>query len=65
MDIFEINSQAQFNEVALSIFKCQSENNKIYKEYINLLSIDTSKINDISQIPFLPISFFTYNEVLY
>lgn len=48
----------EFEELALSIFKFQSKNNKIYSQYLKFLNIDSKRVVDIAQIPFLPISFF-------
>lgn len=62
--IFSIDNEATFNEVALSIFKHQSKNCFVYRDYIKYLNIDTSIVNDYKEIPFLPISFFKSHQIL-
>lgn len=56
--VFKITDSGLLNEVSLQIFHFQYENNSVYREYVNLLKTDVSKILEINQIPFLPIRFF-------
>lgn len=56
--IFQIKNTAQFNEMALNIFRIQAENNKLYHDFINNLQCDIEKITHFSQVPFLPIELF-------
>ncbi|WP_185859552.1 LuxE/PaaK family acyltransferase [Blattabacterium cuenoti] len=56
--IFSVSSQNEFENLTLDIFHYQIDNNKIYKNYLQSLKIDPLKIKNISEIPFLPISFF-------
>jgi len=63
-DIFYIKSAGEFNSIALPIFKLQAQNCNVYREYIFHLGIDTDKITEVEQIPFLPISFFKSHQVL-
>lgn len=63
-DIFYIKSAGEFNAMALNIFKFQAQNCTVYREYIFHLGIDTSEITEVTQIPFLPISFFKSHRVL-
>ena len=53
-----------FEQTALKIFRFQSENNLVYKNYINALGIKTDCIDTASKIPFLPISFFKTHRVV-
>jgi phenylacetate-coenzyme A ligase PaaK-like adenylate-forming protein len=53
-----------FNEKALKLFRYQAANNPVYKEYLENLRFDISSPDDISRVPFLPISFFKNHEVL-
>jgi phenylacetate-coenzyme A ligase PaaK-like adenylate-forming protein len=62
-DIFSIRSQEQFTKIALKVFHYQAENNPIYKKYLFHLSTNLSQINDIKDIPFLPIEFFKTQEI--
>lgn len=56
--IFNIKTEEAFTNVALSIFKHQFENNKIYRSFCSLLNVYPSDINHIEEIPFMPIQFF-------
>lgn len=62
--IFSINNEATFENVALEIFQFQAEHCAVYKDYIYHLNINPSLITTVNQIPFLPISFFKTHEVL-
>ena len=62
--IFSIDNEATFENVALEIFKFQAEHCLVYKDYIFHLNINPSSISAVKQIPFLPISFFKTHEVL-
>jgi hypothetical protein len=53
-----------FNEAALNTFSYQYKNNKIYREWCDILKIDVSKVNAAGNIPFLPISFFKTHKVI-
>lgn len=57
-------SENNFEEIAISLFKHQARYNIVYKNYIDNLNIQVSKINKLRQIPFLPISFFKTNKVV-
>jgi len=63
-DIFSIQNQTEFENVALAIFKFQFENNAIYRSFCDLLYIHPSDVKQINDIPFLPISFFKTHEIL-
>ncbi|WP_185866247.1 LuxE/PaaK family acyltransferase [Blattabacterium cuenoti] len=56
--IFSVLSKNEFENLTLDIFHYQIDNNKIYKNYLQSLKIDPLEIKNISEIPFLPISFF-------
>jgi phenylacetate-coenzyme A ligase PaaK-like adenylate-forming protein len=55
---------ANFKQRCLETFQFQYENNVIYQQYCNALSINIDKINEVAQIPFLPISFFKTHDVI-
>lgn len=61
--IFNINSEQEFNEVSLEIFRYQYTNNPIYQAFCNHLNIKVSEINNINKIPFLPIEFFKTHQI--
>ncbi len=47
-----------FVSLALDIFAFQYRHNEVYRKYCDTLKISTGNIQSITQIPFLPISFF-------
>ncbi|WP_299059020.1 acyl transferase [uncultured Polaribacter sp.] len=62
--IFNIQSETDFKEVALKVFKHQFKNNKVYRSFCDLLYIHPSDVTKIEEIPFLPIQFFKSKKVL-
>lgn len=62
--IFSISTKAQFNETALNIFRYQAENCLVYKEFISHLAVKPAEINQVNEIPYLPISFFKTHRVV-
>lgn len=62
-DIFNINSDKEFEKMAIRVCNFQYDNNTLYKDYCDLLKTDISAIKQIQDIPFLPISFFKTAKV--
>ncbi|WP_369048316.1 acyl transferase [Tenacibaculum sp. UWU-22] len=62
--IFNIQTENQFNEVALAVFKHQFTNNKVYRSFCDLLYVHPSSVKSIKEIPFLPIEFFKTKKIL-
>ena len=62
--IFSISSDQEFEQLALEVFKFQFENNQVYRSFCDLLYIHPSDVQNIKDIPFLPIQFFKSHEVL-
>lgn len=54
---------ADFEALALRVFRYQAEYNAIYSEYIRHLGIDPAAVTALTQIPFLPIQFFKNHRV--
>jgi hypothetical protein len=54
---------ADFEQLALDVFQFQYNNNAIYQQYVNALSIVGSNVRSIDQIPFLPIRFFKTADI--
>lgn len=52
-----------FEELAVQLFRHQYEHNVTYRNYCNHLNVDTSTIDSVAQIPFLPVSFFKTHHV--
>jgi len=53
-----------FDDHALELFKYQAKNNQIYNQYILNLGIDTDCINNIYEIPYLPVNFFKTQKII-
>ncbi|WP_163380373.1 acyl transferase [Cyclobacterium sp. SYSU L10401] len=53
-----------FTTTALELFRFQSRNNKIYREYIKARQVKPENVNRIEDIPFLPISFFKSDKIV-
>jgi phenylacetate-coenzyme A ligase PaaK-like adenylate-forming protein len=62
--VFSINNDQQFNEIALQVFRSQAENCSVYHDFIAGLNIDPKGVETLHQIPFLPIEFFKSHKVL-
>lgn len=62
--IFNIKTDADFEALALKVFKFQFENNKVYRSFCDLLYKHPSDVKQVSEIPFLPIQFFKTKEVV-
>lgn len=60
--IFDLQ-KTDFDALALEIFRHQSEENLVYKNYIEALGVNIRSVNTIEQIPFLPIRFFKSHVV--
>ncbi|ARV15880.1 LuxE/PaaK family acyltransferase [Polaribacter sp. SA4-12] len=63
-NIFNIQTQEDFKQVALEVFKHQFKNNKVYRSFCDLLYIHPSSVTKVEEIPFLPIQFFKSREIL-
>ncbi|MCF6350737.1 MAG: acyl transferase [Flavobacteriaceae bacterium] len=62
--IFTIQNDRQFLEIALKIFRFQAINNPIYATFISHLKIKIDQVLTLNQIPFLPISFFKTHKIV-
>jgi hypothetical protein len=60
--IFSIKNTLDFEKTAFDVFKFQSENCSVYKEYLKILNRPFP--TTIAEIPFLPISFFKSHTVI-
>jgi len=56
-------SKNNFDAIALKTFRFQAENCTVYKKYLTLLNINQERVNNIKEIPFLPISFFKSHKI--
>ncbi|MFV0142724.1 MULTISPECIES: acyl transferase [Empedobacter] len=62
--IFSIQSEKDFQNVALEVFRYQAQENEVYKNFLNFLNVDYSTVKHTNEIPFLPIQFFKKFELI-
>ena len=62
--LFELDSDQEFNELCLKIFHHQAARNSIYARYLRTLGISPDSVKDPDDIPFLPIEFFKTHRIL-
>jgi len=63
-NIFAINTEAEFLEVCLDVFKFQYENIEVYRKFVDYLNIRPENVTSLAEIPFLPIEMFKNHTVL-
>ena len=56
--------QDNFDERALALFRWQAEHNPVYRQYLAYRKVAPEQVQEVTQIPFLPIQFFKYHAVL-
>ena len=61
---FDLFQPSHFKAKALEVFRYQATENEVYKKFIDLLGVEPSRINDLEEIPFLPIEFFKTHKVV-
>jgi len=62
--IFQIQTQKEFNKLALQVFRYQYDNVLVYQEFCNYLHKNKENVKQIEDIPFIPISFFKSHQVI-
>ena len=62
--LFKLHNTQDFNKTALDIFRFQASNNLVYKTFLNHLKVDVNAIENIEEIPFLPIQFFKSHKII-
>jgi phenylacetate-coenzyme A ligase PaaK-like adenylate-forming protein len=63
-DPFSITSIAERDAVALEVFRNQAKHCDIYHQYLQAIKVDALEIQNASDIPYLPISFFKTHRVI-
>ena len=58
-----LDDKTLFLKESLRLFRLQSVQNPVYRDYIKLLSVDAFQITSLEQIPFLPVGFFKTHEL--
>lgn len=62
--IFNQQNPNDFNEIAISLFQYQYQNNEIYHRFVDTLGINAGNVKQLTQIPFLPVSFFKTHKIV-
>jgi hypothetical protein len=63
-EIFGVDSESEFNRLALRIFDYQYIHCLPYRQFCEYLNVNRNTIEHYSQLPFLPIQFFKSTEVV-
>lgn len=61
--IFGQYKEHSFEEIALQVFRIQSQLCEPYRRYISFLGVDPYSVNTIDSIPFLPVTFFKTENI--
>lgn len=61
--IFSISNEFDFKNICMKIFNYQFDNNFIYNKYCNLIGVKRNQVNEITDIPFIPISLFKKHKI--
>ena len=61
--IFSISKEFDFKNICMKIFNYQFDNNFIYNKYCNLIGVKRNQVNEITDIPFIPISLFKKHKI--
>ncbi|HEY6063137.1 MAG TPA: acyl transferase [Chitinophagaceae bacterium] len=60
--IFGVKEE-NFEALAIEVFRFQSENNPVYKDFLQAFEVDAATVRELTGIPFLPASFFKSHEI--
>lgn len=63
-NIFNIQTESEFQAACLETFRYQYENVEIYRKFVDFLKINPDSVLEIEKIPFLPIEMFKKHSVL-
>lgn len=62
--IFNIKTEAEFQQKCLETFHYQYENIEVYRKFVDYLNINPNEIQEVEKIPFLPIEMFKNHTIL-
>lgn len=63
-NIFNIQTEAQFQRKCLETFRYQYSNVEVYRKFVEYLNINPETVQEIDKIPFLPIEMFKNHQIL-
>lgn len=61
--LFGLSAEAEFNRLALELFRFQLAHNPVYAEYVRYLGRAPENVSHYRDIPFMPIGFFRTHRV--
>ncbi|MDF1571687.1 MAG: acyltransferase [Bacteroidales bacterium] len=62
--IFRVQNEKEFGALAMEIFHLQAIENPVYAAFLRHLGVDHTVVQNISEIPFLPIELFKSHRVV-
>lgn len=62
--VFGIHNEKEFNRIALEVFHFQFHNNPLYRQYAAVLGKIPGELQNWTQVPFLPVSFFKTQKLM-
>jgi len=62
--VFAINNEEAFRSIALEVYHFQYHNNLVYQRFCRALGKTPDSVQQMEQIPFLPISFFKSHAIV-
>ena len=62
-EVFTIEEKESFERLAIQVFHFQYQHNDLYRKYADLLGTTPKTVEELTSIPFLPISFFKTHTV--
>lgn len=62
--LFEDQDENSFLLTAFAVYRYQSESNKVYRRYLDLMGYTDKPITSLHDIPLMPISFFKHHKVI-
>ena len=63
-DIFNIQTEEEFQQKCLETFHFQYKNTEVYRRFVDYLNINPDQIKEVEKIPFLPIEMFKNHTIL-
>ncbi len=57
------SSPTDFDKKALTLFRKQATENDFYRRFLEILKVQPQNIDQVSNIPFLPVQLFKHNEI--
>ena len=62
-NLFAIDNEAAFRSVALDVYRFQYRHNELFRRYADLTASGPEQVQEVRDIPFLPISFFKTHTI--